>query len=776
MNEMFSQGGKGSTGILTNKQAIARHFGVKQSEIVYFSVGVAISGYKVIYDKVTQRAYSLPVGIPMGTTAISLSTDAVLVHSQGSVDLGALAVLRKEYVTIPGDFTSGATIQVKNEVLTHSNGAQYRWAGAVPKEVPFGSTPASTGGIGASAWIEVTGEELRDELAANSGASQIGTSDGKTVQQWIIANDSANYRARNIQKLAWVDKQVHSRGSIKVLFQGDSMTAGYDTTSTDIVPANNGDWATHASMTYPQRFMSYLPEQSGCSVTGVFRAISGHTAIQSYNEPAWQSNPNCDVAILMLGLNDAGGVAGSTEEIYMEYMEKLIRRFIDWGMGVVVQTCSNGGQGSGGVVANLWAKRMRMMAHTYGCAYFNANEVQYYRHNGAVQSDGGHFNSMGYAIHGQMLASMFMAGGLLPTYRPLTNEITTWPGRLDDSVGYCDSRGNVSLGRSDGAQTRQKIVGQIPANQFGVMTFSFYLDAEAAHISGHIVGTGPVYVAADTSNWWNNRAQDYYSTADNQATTFACQPQAGSTVGTELSPNYSAMNKFVGRILGRGWKTITIYTPQTGGGEVYVNSLNISPVPVGYSVQARSLNKWDKLQRAVFHQKIPSAYKQSTVPNAVALTQFICPWPQSMVPATPATSGDMHVNYYNAGTALLRITNSSGKYLEALLIKTIGGGDYTFTGVITNTNFDSGSKPTAITATPGFLGMKNLYTAGEKGSNMPLENIRTTDASVFKAMPTNDAGGAVLQVNITWPNTAPTSYWNVELEYSDLYGSSETSV
>ena len=41
MNELFSQGGKGSTGILTNKQAVARHFGVKQSEIVYFSVGAS---------------------------------------------------------------------------------------------------------------------------------------------------------------------------------------------------------------------------------------------------------------------------------------------------------------------------------------------------------------------------------------------------------------------------------------------------------------------------------------------------------------------------------------------------------------------------------------------------------------------------------------------------------------------------------------------------------------------------------------------------------------
>lgn len=91
MNEMFSQGGKGSTGILTNKQAVARRFGVKQSEVVYFSVGVDLGGYKVIYDKETQRAYSLPADIAPGTTAISLSA-AVLVHSAGSVDLGELAV------------------------------------------------------------------------------------------------------------------------------------------------------------------------------------------------------------------------------------------------------------------------------------------------------------------------------------------------------------------------------------------------------------------------------------------------------------------------------------------------------------------------------------------------------------------------------------------------------------------------------------------------------------------------------------------------------------
>ncbi len=151
MNEMFSQGGKGSTGILTNKQAVARHFGVKQSEVVYFSVGVDLGGYKVIYDKETQRAYSLPANIAPGTTAISLSTAAVLRHSAGSVDLGALAVSREEYVTLPGSFDSGSTLNVKNELLTYTDG-KYRWVGALPKIVPADSTPTTTGGVGDGAW------------------------------------------------------------------------------------------------------------------------------------------------------------------------------------------------------------------------------------------------------------------------------------------------------------------------------------------------------------------------------------------------------------------------------------------------------------------------------------------------------------------------------------------------------------------------------------------------------------------------------------------------
>lgn len=159
MNEMFSQGGKGSTGILTNKQAIARKFGVKQNEVVYFSVGVDLGGYKVIYDKSTQRAYSLPADLGSGITAVSLSTAGILVHSAGSVDLGELAVAREEYVTLPGSFDTGVTVNTKNELVAFTDG-KYRWDGTLPKIVDAGSTPEMSGGVGLGAWMSVGSASL----------------------------------------------------------------------------------------------------------------------------------------------------------------------------------------------------------------------------------------------------------------------------------------------------------------------------------------------------------------------------------------------------------------------------------------------------------------------------------------------------------------------------------------------------------------------------------------------------------------------------------------
>lgn len=268
MNEMFSQGGKGSTGILTNKQAIARKFGVKQNEVVYFSVGVDLGGYKVIYDKETQRAYSLPAGIAPGTTAISLSAAAVLVHSAGSVDLGELAVSREEYVTLPGSFASGATLNVKNELLTHTGG-KYRWDGEFPKIVSSGSTPENAGGIGLGAWVSVGDASLRSELAGENGVNLVNgaakQSDLNDLNTLIESRDYAKYT-----KAAELAKLLSAGGTFVIDCYGDSTMWG----------ATAGDLGTQNIYNPPAVLKTTITNLYGVSLTVNNFGISGTTIEQ----------------------------------------------------------------------------------------------------------------------------------------------------------------------------------------------------------------------------------------------------------------------------------------------------------------------------------------------------------------------------------------------------------------------------------------------------------------------------------------------------------------
>jgi len=82
------------------------------------------------------------------------------------------------YGWIPvGTFQAGATLTLPNQILKDTtDGEYYRWDGALPKTVPVDSTPDSTGGVGAGAWISVGDSTLRALLASASGSAQIGTS------------------------------------------------------------------------------------------------------------------------------------------------------------------------------------------------------------------------------------------------------------------------------------------------------------------------------------------------------------------------------------------------------------------------------------------------------------------------------------------------------------------------------------------------------------------------------------------------------------------------
>ena len=84
-----------------------------------------------------------------------------------------------------GTFQDGATLSAAGDIIQdETTGVWYRWddISTLPKVVPAGSTPESTGGIGDGKWLAVdVSDVLRHELAEPTGAGMIGALDSNGV-------------------------------------------------------------------------------------------------------------------------------------------------------------------------------------------------------------------------------------------------------------------------------------------------------------------------------------------------------------------------------------------------------------------------------------------------------------------------------------------------------------------------------------------------------------------------------------------------------------------
>jgi len=82
---------------------------------------------------------------------------------------------RLGFLPVDGSFQTGGTLNNRWDVLLNTaDNSYYQWMGSLPKVVPAGSTPATSGGVSASAWVNQTDLTLRSQLAAASGIDLIG--------------------------------------------------------------------------------------------------------------------------------------------------------------------------------------------------------------------------------------------------------------------------------------------------------------------------------------------------------------------------------------------------------------------------------------------------------------------------------------------------------------------------------------------------------------------------------------------------------------------------
>lgn len=121
-------------------------------------------------------------------------------------------------------FEVGGTISTARQTLLYEqNGVGYSWGGALPKYVPAGSTPSTTGGIGPSAWVDRSTVLLRQQLTSVSG-TLTPVANWETVPAF---SDPELGNTLNIQAVALAARSELLRIDVREALRRSYTEAGY---------------------------------------------------------------------------------------------------------------------------------------------------------------------------------------------------------------------------------------------------------------------------------------------------------------------------------------------------------------------------------------------------------------------------------------------------------------------------------------------------------------------------------------------------------------------
>jgi len=412
---------------------------------------------------------------------------------------------------------------------------------------------------------------------------------------------------------------------------------------------------------------------TGVSHTVVNRGYSGDTAKACYNR--WGQIAG-DVAHIMLGTNDAAGASGATFEEYMQYMELLIQRYITWGMGVVIHTATPQRFGSMNDEASKYTAAAAKMARQYSCPVFESDtSVQYAMYDG-VYSDNVHFNAHGYNKYGNAVAAFIIAGGWVREPKMVKGEIHLQPKRGYEGIGYVET-GVTSDFTTGSYLTNRAVVG---FNKVGDrLSYTFFMDTEFAEI--HAVGSLSGLNFELSYQLGAQYSGDVRGAASVNRTTIKSYRALSVAENTNyISPGGRTAQKgkdtYIGALVGRGWKTVSISAPTGFTGTSYfngiiirekgideitatpvLNSLVVKPVtPEAYAIQIPYSKDTDSSASAPAAQSLPAS--------------VYFPLPKSLYPYT----GNLTQWYDNLPVELL-ITMSTG--WQKVLAYKVNGSDGT---------------------------------------------------------------------------------------------------
>lgn len=350
-------------------------------------------------------------------------------------------------------------------------------------------------------------EELNnklDEMAQNGTLSSI------IDLQYIIYN-------KNIELLGNFYKKLCSHQNITINCQGDSLTYGQDTSSSSVRPgegstdSGNENTHTRANTTYPEQLQILFNNTFDDFVVTVNNlGHSGDTAQTSYEN--WTLNRNADLALIMLGTNDSrvtNWVNSSYYnhiDLYVEYMSKIITRYLNWNTGIILLTppaynYSNNNFKNGNTTTQIYRNILKMIGKKYNIPVVNTDDLITANFDTNFYSDQTHFNEKGYVNFANKLFSIFCGTGIINNNFNISNFQT-----FNASVNYPLLVNNYSSFSRASLPNSQTSNGNIIGiNQLGKIIYGFNVEYDNALIIPILANTNcnpKIYV--DNNNLQQN--------------------------------------------------------------------------------------------------------------------------------------------------------------------------------------------------------------------------------------------------------------------------------
>lgn len=288
-------------------------------------------------------------------------------------------------------------------------------------------------------------------------------------------------------------RNLRKGSPVTIACMGDSMTYGHDTTSSDkrnadTTPCDDGSKHsfTRASITYPEALQKYLNKIYSNNVTVINRGYSGDYVKKGIDR--WNKKHGANLTIIMYATNDSRAdyvpeqYRGNIEE-FLKWYEQAIIREILWGKAVVVFAPPKL-QSFGDLDVDTFANGLIQLCKKYNVPYIDS-ELFTINYN-SINSDGVHFNGIGYEIFGMKSASVFVAGNLLkPQYvkggTKLLNRQT-----IDSFV----VNGTYSYNATSGAYTPSELNNTggsvLNLNPGSSITYSFYCEEDDMFVIPYI--------------------------------------------------------------------------------------------------------------------------------------------------------------------------------------------------------------------------------------------------------------------------------------------------